>query len=188
MIAPISVISGKTRRHRSRLQFIKLCGSVLVLAVLLATPLFGQDDGSTILDHSEASRIWLAGQINVIQQQHPSFFAKYTGENSIKPERQKATSRVLTLYTGAQLSHSTEILFDVESAGGQGISDALGLSGFANLDVVRNPTLGSKPYLARLLFHATWNLGGERAHVDRTFLSLASEKSERRLEIYAGKM
>jgi len=43
----------------------------------------------------------------------------------------------------------SELVLDVESAGGAGISQALGLAGFTNLDVVRNPTLGSAPYVAR---------------------------------------
>jgi high affinity Mn2+ porin len=79
------------------------------------------------------------------------------------------------------------VLVDIESAGGRGISDALGLAGFTNLDVVRNPQLGSKPYLARLLFHQTIRLGGELAHSQRNFLSLMPEKPEKRLDIYAGK-
>jgi hypothetical protein len=130
----------------------------------------------------------LSGQINVIHQQHPSFFAKYTGENSLIPEREKATSRVLTLYTGLRLGKSTDVLFDVESAGGRGISDALGVAGFTNLDVVRNPSLGSKPYIARVLFHYTINLNGEMVPAERSFLSLMPEKAEKRIEIYFGKL
>jgi len=164
-------------------------GSVWAAIFVFVLPLFGQDDNTAaLLAHSETSRFWLGGQINVIHQQHPSFPAKYTGENSLRPEREKATSRVLTLYTGVQISNSLDILFDLESAGGRGISDALGLAGFTNLDVVRNPSLGSKPYLARLLLHTTIRLGGEQTHADRTFLSLASEKSDKRIEIYGGKL
>ena len=154
------------------------------LVLLLSTVLHAQDQ---LFDHAD-SRIWLSGQINIIHQQHPSFFAKYTGENSLRPEREKATSQVLTLYTGARITHSSEILLDIESAGGRGISDALGLAGFTNLDVVRNPQLGAKPYLARLLFHQTIGLGGEVGHSERNFLSLMPEKAEKRIEIYAGKL
>src|SRR5205823_2569784 len=139
---------------------IPLALIVLVVTATFAAPLFGQDEKATLLDHRDDSRIWISGQINFIHQQHPDFSAKYTGENSLQPRREKATSRVLTLYTGVQFTRSTEVLLDVESAGGRGLSDALGLAGFTNLDVVRNPSLGSKPYLARILFHQTINLGG----------------------------
>ena len=145
-------------------------------------------DTSSVFEHPDDSRIWLSGQINVIHQQHSSFFAKYTGENSLLPRREKATSRVLTLYTGVRVTKSAEVLVDVESAAGRGISDAFGLAGFTNLDVVRNPTLGSKPYVARVLFHQTIGLGGEVGRAERNFLSLMPEKPEVRLEIYLGKL
>ena len=160
--------------------------TTVVLVLLFFVPgLYAQDQ---LFDHSNDSRIWFSGQVNVIHQQHPSFLAKYSGENSLRPEREKATSRVLTLYTGFQLKKSSEVLLDVESTGGRGISDALGLGGFTNLDVVRNPQLGSKPYIARFLFHQMIGLHGEVTHVQRSFLSLSEEKPEKRIEIYAGKL
>jgi len=157
----------------------------VLFLLLRTTEIFAQDH---VFDHPYDSRIWISGQINIIHQQHPSFFAKYSGENSLDPEREKATSSVLTLYTGFEVAKSTEILSDFESAGGRGISDALGLAGFTNLDVVRNPSLGSKPYLARLLIHHTISLGGEPSPSERTYLSLAPEKTGKRIEIYAGKL
>ncbi|PYS24598.1 MAG: porin, partial [Acidobacteria bacterium] len=159
------------------------------LLLLVAPLLLGQDqDKPALFDHSDDSRVWISGQVNAIHQQHPSFFAKYTGEHSLQPAREKATSSVLTLYTGVRVTKSTEILFDLESAGGRGISDAFGLAGFTNLDVVRNPTLGSKPYLARLLFHQTIALGEESVPAERNFLSLMPVKPEKRIEIYFGKL
>ncbi len=160
----------------------------IAVVLMFVQPLSGGEDNPTILDHSDNSRFFIAGQVNLIHQQHPPFPAKYTGEHSLRPEREKATSRVLTLYTGIRATKSAEILFDLESAGGRGISDAFGLAGFTNLDVVRNPSLGSKPYVARILLHTIINLPGEPVHADRNFLSLATEKSDKRLEIYAGKM
>jgi high affinity Mn2+ porin len=157
--------------------------------LLFASIAFAQDKEETSLfDHSGDSRVWLSGQINIIHQQNPDFFAKYSGPNSFIAEREKATSRVMTLYSGARVTQSTDILLDVESSGGQGLSQALGLAGFVNLDVVRNPTLGSTPYLARLMVHQTIALSEEKVKNDPTFLSLASEKPEKRIEIYAGKM
>ena len=121
-----------------------------VLALLLfASIVSAQDkDETSLFDHPSDSRVWISGQINIIHQQNPEFFAKYNGPNSFIAEREKATSRVLTLFTGFRLTRSTDVLTDVESSGGQGLSEALGLAGFVNLDVVRNPTLGPTPYLA----------------------------------------
>jgi hypothetical protein len=146
-----------------------------------------EDPPVTIFPHSETSRFWISVQINTIFQWHPSFRAKYSGDNSLKAKSENATSSVLTLYTGVQLTKHTEILFDVESAGGRGISDAFGLAGFTNLDVVRNPTLGSKPYLARLMLHQIIPLTGETVEATRGPFSLAAKLPVRRLEIRAGK-
>ena len=72
------------------------------------------------------SRFWLSGQANFIFQTHPPFHADYSGANSLSPNYQKATSRVLTLYTGARLNNSTELLVDIEEAGGSALSLGLG--------------------------------------------------------------
>jgi hypothetical protein len=103
--------------------------------------------------HPEDSRWWLSGQVNLISQMHGRFTSPYQGDNSLRPESEQALSRLWTIYTGVTLPGHTELLFDVESAGGRGLSDALGLAGFTNLDVVRNPTLGTAPYIARAMVH-----------------------------------
>src|SRR5215510_2576691 len=146
----------------------------------------GKDD-STIFKHSQSSRFWVSGQINMIFQWHPSFRARYTGDHSLRPQGENATSRVMTLNAGLQLTKTTEILVDVESAGGRGISDAFGLAGFTNLDVVRNPTLGSTPYLARAMVHQIIALSRENVESERGPLSLATLLPARRIEIRAGK-
>src|ERR1700722_7130176 len=77
------------------------------------------DDGpESMLPHSKDTRFWLSGQANFIFQTHPDFRALYSGQHSLGPHYEKATSRVLTLYTGVRLNNSTEILVNVEEAGG----------------------------------------------------------------------
>jgi len=142
----------------------------------------------TVFPHSETARWWVSGQINVVFQAHPDFRALYSGPNSLSARGEHATSRVLTLYTGYQLSKNTEALFDLESAGGRGISDALGMAGFTNVDVVRNPTLGSAPYIARALLHHVFALGGKNEDSERTPISILTKLPERRFELRAGKM
>jgi hypothetical protein len=95
---------------------------------------------------------------------------------------------VLTLYTGFQITKNLEILADIESAGGAGLSNALGLAGFTNVDVVRNPTLGQAPYVSRVMLHYTIPLGDATAAATRNPLSLASALPVRRLELRLGKM
>lgn len=147
-----------------------------------------QEAAPTVFPHSSTARWWVSGQINIVFQANPAFHALYTGTNSFLPNADHATSRVLTLYTGYQFSDSTEVLFDVESAGGRGLSDALGMAGFTNVDVVRNPTLGSMPYVARAIVHHVFALSTKEEDQARTATSLLTKLPVRRLEIRAGKM
>jgi hypothetical protein len=134
------------------------------------------------------SRFWISVQANFIRQQDPAFGAAYSGTNSFSPDKEHATSRVETLYTGFQITKRLEILCDVESAGGAGLSNALGIGGFPNVDVVRNPTLGEAPYVSRVMLHYTIPLGKETTEATRNPLSLASTVPVRRLELRLGKM
>jgi high affinity Mn2+ porin len=144
-------------------------------------------DPATLFPHSESSRFWISGQVNIITQWHPAFHSPYQGPNSLSPEAQDASSRVLTLLTGLRINDKTEFLFDVQETGGHGIGEALGLAGFTNLDVVRNPLLSKAPYVARLMWHQIIPLSGEKSAAERTPLSLFTQLPVRRLEIRFGK-
>ena len=152
-------------------------------------PAPGADDSlTTMFPHADWSRLWLSGQANFISQYHPTFYSPYQGPNSLSPEAQDATSRVLTLFTGLRLTNSTEFLCDVQETGGNGLGKALGVAGFFNLDVVRNPSLSKAPYIARLMWHQIIPLGSKKVVAERGPFSLFQELPERRLEIRFGKM
>jgi len=142
----------------------------------------------TMFPHPESDRWWISGQANFISQWHPAFDSPYQGRNSLPPQAQDATSRVLTLYTGLRLTNNAELLCDVQETGGHGIGEALGLAGFTNLDVVRNPTLSKAPYIARLMWHQIIPLSSTDTPSVRTPYSLFSSLPVRRLEIRFGKM
>jgi high affinity Mn2+ porin len=148
------------------------------------------DDTLTVFPHSEASRYWISGQANIVFQWHPSFQAQYSGPNSMTPQAQSATTHILTLYTGYELSSSTEVFADVEYATGGGIGNAFGLAGYTNLDSVRTVQgipLSKAPYLARLLLRQIIPLSGERVKEDRDPLHLATSVPVRRIEFRLGK-
>lgn len=165
----------------------------LSLLLLLPWSLLGQtgDTPPAQADSEHESfwnRFWVSAQANFIRQQHPEFDAKYSGPNSFGAAAEHATSRVETLYTGFQITKRLEFLFDVESAGGAGLSNALGIAGFTNVDVVRNPTLGETPYVSRVMLHYTVALSKETMEATRNPLALASSVPKRRLEFRLGKM
>jgi hypothetical protein len=145
------------------------------------------NDPEAMLPHFKDTRFWLSGQMNFIFQAHPDFHAAYGGPNSLSPHYEKATSRVMTLYTGVRLNDSTEILVDIEEAGGAALSTGLGLAGNTDLDIVRNPQLSKAPYLGRGMIHKVFALSKDKIENQRTFLSLFDELPRRRLEIRFGK-
>jgi high affinity Mn2+ porin len=141
----------------------------------------------TMFPHFKDTRFWLSGQANFIFQAHPDFSAAYTGSHSLKPDYEKATSRVLTLYTGYRLNNSTEFLADIEETGGSALSSGFGLAGNTNLDIVRNPFLSKAPYLGRGMFHKVFALSKDKVQNERTPFSLFDELPRRRLEFRFGK-
>jgi high affinity Mn2+ porin len=140
-----------------------------------------------MLPHFKETRFWLSGQMNFIFQTHPPFHADYSGPNSLSPNYEKATSRVLTLYTGVRFNNSTELLVDIEEAGGAALSTGLGLAGNTDLDIVRNPLLSKAPYLSRAIIHKVFALSKDKVENQRNYLSLFEELPRRRLEIRFGK-
>jgi hypothetical protein len=137
--------------------------------------------------HSDDTRWWISAQANFIFQAHCDCPALYSGQNSLSNSGESAISHVLTLYTGYQLTHNTEFILHPELAGGHGISEALGLAGAVNLDVVRNPTLGKAPYIGRAVLSHTFAFSKEMVKTDRTPISLQTQKPVRRLEMHIGK-
>ncbi|HEX7159531.1 MAG TPA: carbohydrate porin, partial [Edaphobacter sp.] len=150
------------------------------------------DPSLTIFPHPENGPYLISGQANIIFQGHGPFHSPYEGPNSLQGRGEYKTSLLGTLFLGLQLHHNhrynTDALLNVESTGGRGISQALGLAGFTNLDVVRNPNLSSEPYIARVQLHQTIGLTNKLVPVARTPFSLATEAPERRLELHVGKM
>ena len=162
---------------------LRAAAGVLLVAAVAAA----EEPRLSVFDHPDDTPFWASGQLNVIYQGHPSFPSPYEGPNSLIARPEGRTSYVATLYTGIRLSPTTELFVDAESAGGAGLSNALGLAGFTNLDVVRNPTLGATPYLARVFIRQIIPLTDERVPADRGPFALATELPSKRIEIRVGR-
>jgi hypothetical protein len=206
--------SGGRSYSRVLPRFTGLCTFLLcALSALCPSPIFAQQPSApsiTVLDdaqhpetdldpaappdpteamfpHFKSTRFWLSGQANFIFQTHPPFSALYSGTHSLTPNYEKATSRILTLYTGVRLDSSTELLFDLEEAGGSALSLGFGLAGNTDLDIVRNPLLSKAPYVGRAIIHKVFALSKDKVENERSFLSLFDELPRRRLELRFGK-
>jgi hypothetical protein len=146
----------------------------------------------TVFPHSNTSRFWISGQANIILQGDLPLHSPYQGTNSFIGRGEYKTSLVGTLYTALRptrsIRYNTDLILDLESAGGRGLSQALGLAGFTNLDVVRNPNLGPTPYLARYQIHQVFGLTSKTTSQEPGFFALAPSVPERRVEFRIGKM
>src|SRR5690349_14228506 len=148
-------------------------------------------DPQTIFPHSDTSRWWLSGQINIIGQAHGDFRALYSGPNSLKAASEARVSRIFTLYTAARLTNFSDVVFDLEEASGNGISNSLGLAGYTNIDVVRIPgqgtPLSTAPYVARAIFRYVFPLSDEADDADVGPLGILKSLPVRRLQFRGGK-
>ena len=144
-------------------------------------------DPESMLPHFRDTRFWLSGQMNFVFQIHPDFHSDYSGPHSLSPDYDKATSRVITLCTGVRINNATELLVDIEEAGGAALSQGFGLAGNTDLDIVRNPLLSKAPYLGRVMIHKVFALSKDKIENQRSYLSLFDELPRRRLEIRFGK-
>jgi hypothetical protein len=121
----------------------------------------GNESPTTMFPHATEGRFWLSGQANFVYQTNPEFYAAYSGEHSFRSNYDKATGRIMTLYGGFQFSRLGEVLVSAEEAGGLGLSSALGIAAFPNLDAVRDATLSEAPYLARVMYHQVFALSAK---------------------------
>jgi len=142
--------------------------------------------------HPEDAMYWISGQANFIFQGRLPFHSLYQGTNSFRNSAEYKTSMLGTLFLAARRSRSirfnTDFIYDEEAAEGRGLSEALGLAGFTNLDVVRNPNLGETPYVARYEIHQVIGLSQETTNQDPSPFALAPSVPVRRIEFRVGKL
>jgi high affinity Mn2+ porin len=127
-------------------------------------------------------------QQTVVVQAHPAFPAAYSGENSLSPARESATSITSTLFLGARLWRGAEIHFNPELSGGAGVSQARGLGGFANGETFRIGSTSPVVYLARLFVRQVFRLGGDLQSEPPSPNEIAGEQPARRLTLLAGRL
>jgi high affinity Mn2+ porin len=127
-------------------------------------------------------------QFTGIAQYHPSFFAAYSGQNSMNREAEDATALVATIYADLRLWPGAELLFDPEMSGGRGLSRTLGVAAFPNGIVYRVGDPAPAIYLARLAISQTFGLGGRKLTNGTGANELAGTRDEDQLAITVGRL
>src|SRR5262249_40054601 len=93
----------------------------------------------------------LGAQATIIDQGVLPFHSPYRDANSFKANGDNQISQTYGLYLGSQPTRRLHFYFDVEMFKGAGISNATGLGGLTNGDVIRSGSvnLPKDPYVAR---------------------------------------
>src|SRR5690242_1597499 len=131
----------------------------------------------------------LGAQVTVIGQHLFPFSALYSGPKSLDPAGDTKATHTYGVYLGARLIAHLQAYFDIEMARGAGISQANGLAGVTNGDVIRQGTanLSSGPYLARIFVRYSFPLAGTRDTLPRGIDQLPGLEPSARVDVKAGK-
>jgi len=130
----------------------------------------------------------LGFQVTFINQQLFKFRSPYQGPNSLISQNENELTDTYTLYAGARFAPGLEAFVNPEMARGKGISSGLGLAGFTNGDVVRNPALGMNPYLARYFMRYTVATGHGEEQIQPGENQIVGMRPIHRLVLTAGKL
>ena len=156
-----------------------------------APPTPGQTAGHQTAEKDDLQPFQINGQLNYIVQTVSRFPTRYTNvghaTNSFLSRRETEASETYTIFLGARLRPRFEAYFDPELAAGHGLSQAVGIAGFTDGDVIRNPTLSQEPYLARYFVRYTIPTGRGQTRVGGAQHQVSGILPDRRLVLSAGK-
>jgi high affinity Mn2+ porin len=140
------------------------------------------------LASAEAPDVDVHGQTTYVWQRKNAFDAPYSGEHSLRPERERSYSFTATAALGFRPWRDGELYFDPELAQGVPLSGLTGLGGFTNGEIARTSGPHLKVYKARLFLRQTWNGGGGSDRVEAEMNQLAGFADKRRVVLTAGNL
>ncbi len=138
--------------------------------------------------HAEPFDFDVRGQATYVWQRKNAFDAPYSGEHSLRPERERSYSFTATLALGVRPWKDGELYLDPEIAQGVPLSGLTGLGGFTNGEIARTSGPHLKLYRARLFLRQTWNQGGGSERQDAEMNQLAGSADRRRVTLTAGNL
>ncbi len=128
------------------------------------------------------------GQITLITQGLFPFRSPAEGPSTLSGDGSLRLSHTYTGYLGVRPVDGVEMFVNPEIAAGDGVSDARGTAGFFNGDVIRNPTLGQRPYLARYFLRWTIPTGDGVETAEEGDNVIAGPRPSERFVLTAGKV
>lgn len=171
------------------IQLIQMKNILVISFFFFSTCLFSQQSDTLVEKFS------IHAQTTVINQNKLQFNAKYSGDNSLKTEKESQTSLTSTLFLGAKLWKNASIFSNIEIAGGSGLSSTLGIGNATNGETFRVGNPSPQIYLARLFFRQLFPLSlsskenkSPYFHHHSDFNQLAEYVPEKYFSIMIGKV
>ena len=132
----------------------------------------------------------LGAQYTYVLQHQDALDAPYSGRLSLRPDGDTQPTHTLGGYLGWAPVGWGQLYFDTEKFMGAGVSDATGLGGLTNGDVVREGASNLKKtfYIARLYARFMVPLGSEVTQVERAQDQVPGTEATTRLEFKVGRM
>lgn len=142
--------------------------------------------------HDVKDERWNAyGQLTYISNWHSSFPATYSNlngtPNSLSPQPEHGFTATATLYVGLKTWEGGEIYYVPEVISEKPFSDLKGVGGsIYNFELQKNGAAAPLLYRSRFFFKQTFDLGGDKIHLESAPLQLDSDVDSRRLVFRLG--
>ena len=132
----------------------------------------------------------VGAQYTWIRQFQSSLNSPYSGPNSLNPDGDVGATHTVGLYFGWAMTNDLQAYFDVEKFMGDGVSNAVGLGGLTDGDVVRQGSAGLKkrPYVARSYLRYMAPLSDEVTEIERGQDQIPGNEATTRFDFKAGTM
>lgn len=192
-------------RFNGQAKLSRLC-ALLLLAAGLSLAARGQENPPTEAPPSEASttpglpngqateapgtgtQAWnFHMQTTTTLQGYPSFYARYSGPNSLPSSGEVRETVSLDLYSGFRLWRGAELHVDVLAWQGFGLGNTLGVDDFPNGEGYKIGTHPPRAGVARFFIRQTIGLGGDKEDVVEDPLTLAGKQDISRLTFTIGR-
>jgi hypothetical protein len=136
-----------------------------------------------------AEQFQVFGQVTMIPVHDLSFRSPYSGQNSLRPNNQVATSQTFTLFIGQRITRNLELYLNPEDTRGIGLGSGFGLAGAPNTEVI-HASKSKYPYWARAFLRWTFatHSRDERETVDAAENQLAGPRPKDRIVLTLGRM
>jgi hypothetical protein len=168
---------------------MQIIRKILSFSILLLLP-FNAYAADTAAEPQWAPKV-LGMQFSWIGQSLSPFSSSpYSGAHSLMSTGDRNATQSYGLYLGSQLTNNLQAYLDIEMLKGLGISNAVGLAGVTNGDVLRQGStdLGTEPYVARAFLKYIIPIGTETQEQEKGMDQLPVNKAMSNITVKLGKM